>query len=100
MATIRQFWRGGLPLGEAFWLWGILGGGVVNLFATLAALLLLTAEVARLARGAARSRLHIPFNLFLLVGVWRSSARPEIGAERRQLARLCMSVWVIALSIV
>jgi len=99
MATIRQFWRGGLPLGEAFWLWGILGGGVVNLFGTLAALLLLTEEVSPWL-VALLIAAHIPFNLFLLVGVWRSSAKPEIGAERRQLARLCMSVWVIALSIV
>ena len=99
MAAILQFWRGGLPLGEAFWLWGILGGGVVNLFGTLAALLLLTEEVSAWLVVLLLVA-HIPFNLFLLVGVWRSSARPEIGSKRRQLARICMTAWVIALSIV
>ena len=44
MWTIVQFWHGNLPLGRAFWLWGILGGGIVSLFSTLLALALLTAE--------------------------------------------------------
>ena len=99
MAAIRQFWRGGLPLGEAFWLWGILGGGVVNLFGTLAALLLL-AEGVNPWLVAVLMAAHVPLNLFLLAGVWRSSARPEVGPERRQLARICMTAWVIALTIV
>jgi hypothetical protein len=42
-AAVREFARGGLPLGQAFWVWGILGGAVVNLFATLAAVALLSA---------------------------------------------------------
>ena len=42
MTALRRFWRGELPLGEAFWLWGILGGGVVSLFATLLAVMLLS----------------------------------------------------------
>ena len=44
MWTNVQFWHGNLPLGRAFWLWGILGGGIVSLFSTLLALALLTAE--------------------------------------------------------
>ena len=98
MAAILRFWRGGLPLGEAFWLWGILGGGVVNLFGTFAALLLLREEVSPWLVVLLMVA-HIPFNLFLLLGVWRSSARPEVGPERRQLARICMTAWAIALSI-
>ncbi len=77
MTALRRFWRGELPLGEAFWLWGVLGGGVVNLFATLLVVMLLSLDapawlVVALFVG------HIPFNLFLLVGVWRS-AEPSRG---------------------
>ena len=68
MAAILQFWRGGLPLGEAFWLWGVLGGGVVNLFGTFAALLLLTEEVSPWL-VALLMVAHIPFNLFLLLAM-------------------------------
>jgi hypothetical protein len=42
MRTIVESWRGNLPLGSAFWLWGILGGGVISLFATLITLALVT----------------------------------------------------------
>src|SRR4051794_27290871 len=41
--TVVEFWRGGLPLSRAFWLWGILGGGLVDLLATMFALALVVA---------------------------------------------------------
>ena len=44
--------------------------------------------------------LHIPLNLFLLVGVWRSAGGARVSGNARVLARACMSVWVILLSVV
>ncbi len=44
MGAVVEFWRGGVPLGRAFWSWGILGGAVVSLFSTLFAVLLVAAE--------------------------------------------------------
>lgn len=96
--TIVEFWRGGLPLGRAFWVWGVLGGGVVSLGATLLALLLLAAGapgwLAALVFAA-----HIPWNLVLLVGVWRSAGRPEVSHTTANVARLAITVWVVALSL-
>ena len=40
MRAIIELWRGEVPLGRAFWLWGVLGGGLVNLLATMFALAL------------------------------------------------------------
>ena len=98
MQTIVEFWRGRLPLGRAFWLWGILGGGVVSLFSTLLALALLAAEapawLAMLVFAA-----HIPWNLVLLVGVWRSTERGGVSREIAYGARLIILAWVIALSL-
>jgi hypothetical protein len=98
MWTITEFWRGDLPLGRAFWLWGMLGGAVVSLVSTLLALALLAADapawLAVLAFAA-----HLPWNLVLLVGVWRSAGRPEVGRNAAHLARLAILAWVAILSV-
>src|SRR3954465_4374709 len=96
--TVVEFWRGDLPLGRAFWPWGLLGGGLVNLLATMLALALVVAGaptwVVVLAFVA-----HLPWNLVLLVGVWRSAGRPEVGPDTATLARSIILVWVVALSV-
>ena len=96
--TIVEFFRGGLPLGRAFWLWGILGGGIVSLFSTLLALTLIAASapawLAALAFAA-----HIPWNLMLLVGIWRSAGRPEVSPAAANLARTIILAWVVVLSL-
>ena len=96
--TIVEFFRGGLPLGRAFWLWGILGGGIVSLFSTLLALTLIAASapawLAVLAFAA-----HIPWNLMLLVGIWRSAGRPEVSPAAANLARTIILAWVVVLSL-
>jgi hypothetical protein len=98
MRTIVEFWRGDLPLGRAFWLWGILGGSFVSLVSTLLALALLAAEApAWLAMVAFAA--HIPWNLVLLVGVWRSTERAGVSREIAYGARLIILAWVIALSL-
>jgi hypothetical protein len=98
MRTILELWRGELPLGRVFWLWGILGGGVVALFITILALALLTtgapAWLAALVFAA-----DIPWNLVLLVGVWRSAAQPGVASGTANLARLAMLAWVVVLSL-
>jgi hypothetical protein len=97
--TIVQFWRGGLPLGRALWIWGIVGGGIVSLFATLFALMLIAAG-APAWLGVLVFVAHIPWNLVLLVGVWRSAGRPEVSRGAANLARLVILAWVVVLSLV
>jgi hypothetical protein len=93
-----EFLHGGVPLGRAFWGWGILGGGIVSLFSTLAALALMAAGapawLAVLVFAA-----HIPWNLVLLVGVWRSAGRPEVSPAAANFARIVILAWVAALSL-
>jgi hypothetical protein len=98
MHGIVEFWRGDVPLGRAFWLWGVLGGGVVNLFTTIFALALVTAG-APAWLVAFVFALHILWNLVLLIGIWRSAGRPEVGRDTASLARLVTLAWVVVLSL-
>ena len=99
MKTLQDFWRGDVPLGRAIWVWGILGGGLVSLASTLLALAVLANGGPGWLSVAVFSA-HLPWNLFLLVGVWRSSARETVRKELAQMARLSIVVWVIALAVV
>ena len=96
--TIVDLWRGDLSLGRAFWLWGIVGGGVVSLLSTLLALMIVAAGApAWLAVPVFAA--HIPWNLVLLVGVWRSAGRPGVSRAAANIARLVILTWVVVLSL-
>jgi hypothetical protein len=94
---VRDFWAGRLPLGQAFWLWGIIGGGVVNFFVTLLALALITFRVPGWAALLVMLA-PIPWNIGLAVGVWRSAGRPGVGSELAALARTLIVGWVVLMS--
>jgi hypothetical protein len=42
---------------------------------------------------------HIPWNLVLLMGVWRSAGRPGVGRAAGNVARLVILAWVVVLSL-
>jgi len=92
---VGRFWRGELPLAQAFWSWGILGGAVVNLFASLLAALLLAADFPAWLAALVFAG-PIPWNLALIVGVWRSAARAAPTREA-SLAQVAILVWGLAL---
>ena len=91
-AFVLARWCGELPLRRALWwdMWCV--GTVVNLAAGLAALLLLAKNVPD-AVGALVFFAPLPYNLLLLVSVWRSAARaPARGALG---ARLAAVAWLV-----
>jgi hypothetical protein len=96
--AVTEFWRGEVPLARAFWLWGILGGGIVSLASTLLALAVLAAGGPGWLSVAVFAA-HIPWNLVLLVGVWRSSDRAEVRPDFAQIARVLIVGWVLLLSV-
>ena len=91
LAMRSRFWRGGLPLGEAFWLWGILGGAVANLFVTLLVVMLLTSGVPTWL-VALMFTAHMPLNLCC----WSVSGAAPGGRRwsrnARSLARVAMAL--------
>ena len=84
MRAVVQFWRGGLPLGRAFWFWGILGGGVVSLLTTVLALTLNTAGapawLAALVLAAFRL-LNIPLGTAAGALIIWYLTQPQVRAE-------------------
>ncbi len=76
----------------------MVGGGIVNLSVSILALAVLTSGAPSWLALAVFVT-PIPWNLVLLLGVWRSSERAEVRTEHAQMARLAMVVWVVALSL-
>ena len=98
MSKLRDLWLGELPLGEAFWMWAIGIGLLVNLFTSGAFLALITLDRpwAALFVGYV---LSVPYNIVALVGVWRSAARYEGEAIHADLARIVTLVAMLLLSV-
>ena len=86
-APLRRLWAGEVPLWKAFWDYAIIGGLAVNLTTSFLFLVLIAAErpIAALVAGYAFS---VPYNVLVLVAVWRSAARYEGDPLWANLARI------------
>jgi hypothetical protein len=95
--ALRRLWGDQLPLGTAFWWWAIVWGTGLNVAATLLAMALLAADLSA-ALAVAVAALPIPYNLVVLVAVWRSAGAyhgPRLWAD---LARIVSLIWALAAS--
>lgn len=98
MATLRRLWAGELPLGEAFWVYAVLGGLAINLLTSLLFLVLITADrpFAALLVGYGPS---VPYNVVATVGVWRAAARHPGDRTVADLARIVTLVGMTLLTV-
>lgn len=92
---VTTLWTGRMPLPEAFWHFGIVYGFIVNLLASLAALVLFTTDAPNWLAATVYFT-PVPYNLLVLVGVWRGAARWTGEGRWADLARLVITLWVIA----
>ena len=74
MRALRAFWRGDLPLAEAFWIWTVMIGLALNLLTTIALLTLISFDRPWLAVVAGYS-VSVPYNIMAVIGTWRSADR-------------------------
>jgi len=88
----RARWCVEVPLGRALWWDMACIGTVVNLAAGLAGMLLLTTNLPA-ALGALVYFLPLPYNLLLLVSVWRSAA--TVPGPRAVTAQLLATTWFV-----
>jgi hypothetical protein len=87
MSALRRLWQGDLPLPQAFWNWAVAGGIAVNALTSILFLALIMADrvVAAFVAGYA---LSVPYNIVVVVGVWRSAGRYQGERRWADLARI------------
>jgi len=98
MEQVSALWRGKVALGEAFWTWAVFGGLMVNVSTSLLLLVLVMLDQLWLALIIGKG-LSLPYNLVVVVGVWRAAAVYEGRGFHADLARGTVLVMMIILSV-
>lgn len=98
MGTLSRLWAGEMPLARAFWEYAIVYGFVLNLFTTIASFALLTADASS-ALALIIFFLPMPYNLFVLVAVWRAAARYAGPRHWAGFARMAVVLWVLLVTL-
>ena len=88
---LNDLWNGRVPLARVFWDYAVIYGSFANLLATGAALTAFLWGWPIL--GLAFHFLLLPYNVLMVVAVWRSAARYQGDAIWAQLARGAILVW-------
>jgi hypothetical protein len=91
---VKDLWHGRIPLSRAFWEYAIIYGSVAALITTLLSLAAF-ANGWPVALGLAIHFLTTPYNLFMIVAVWRSASRYQGAPVWAMLARGLIIVWAI-----
>lgn len=98
LPSLRRLWAGDVPLGQAFWSWAVGGGLLVNVATSLAFLALVMNDrlIAAFLVGYGCS---IPYNIVVLVGVWRAADRYGGHPALATAARIAAAVGMLLLSL-
>jgi hypothetical protein len=91
-SLVADLWNGRLPLARAFWEYAIVYGSLANLVATLLALAAFAKDLP-VALGLLLFFLPAPYNLLMVVSVWKSAARYQGPVMWPTLARVLIVVW-------
>jgi hypothetical protein len=91
---MTRLWRGEEPLGRAFWLYTVLYGTLANTIATVGMFAAVVAN-APVWLALLIHFLATPYNLFVVVAVWRSAGRYRGPHHWAALARIGVIVWAL-----
>ena len=92
-ASLRQLWQGQLPLNVAFWRYLINYGLILNLAATIAAIVAITSEF-HIAWAIILHFLPLPYSLLSAVGAWRSADRSGENSSLAKAAKIVVVLWL------
>ena len=96
--VLLRLWRGEEPFERTFWTWGVLVALAVNVSTTAGTFYLVSVErpFAAFFVGYVMS---IPYNVFVLVAIWRSAARSQETPQAVLVTRIIALAWLTLLSI-
>lgn len=95
---IKRLWRGDVALARIFWAYAILYGTLLNIGTTIATLAAVAAN-APAWLAVMIFLLPVPYNIFIVVAVWRSARRYPGRPEWSLLARVGVIVWALIASV-
>ncbi len=95
---LMSLWRGEVPLARAFWEFTVLYGTFANLLVTIAAMAAISAGHSSLLAVAIHF-IPLPYNVLMLIAVWRSAGRYRGRPLLVDLARAAVILWVLAASV-
>lgn len=98
MTSLRCLWRGEVALSDAFWIWAVFGGFIVNILSSALFLILHMNDRPALAFVAGYAP-SIPYNIIVSVGVWRSAGHYPGERHWAVLARAVTITGMVLLSV-
>ena len=103
MNRLRQWladlWNGRISMSRVFWEYAICFGTVLNLLTTIASFALVAGNYPGWL-AVAVFFLATPYNLLMIIAVWRSAVRYEGRQLWATLARALIIVWAAAVTLV
>jgi hypothetical protein len=98
MDKVKSLWAGDVPLPEAFWQYAVVYGLLVNFVATALSLVLAVAG-ASVWVYVAVFFLPTPYNVLMIVAVWRSAERYRGPQKWADLARAVSLIGMLLLTL-
>jgi len=94
---IKHLWAGEIPLRHVFWRYAV-GYGLLANLVTHVLFLALISNDANILLLVLAFALSIPYNVFVLVAVWRSANLYSGPKPWADLARVATVIWVLLLT--
>ena len=98
LIPIKALWSGDLPLPVAFWHYAVGWGLVINLVTSAMTLVVVMADVAVWILVPVHL-LPTPYNVLVLVGVWRSAGRYDGERKWADAARMTTLIGMTILTL-
>lgn len=95
---ITRLWRGEHDLHDTFWRYTIVIGLAVNVVTTIAGMALVINDMS-FAAALVGYGLSVPYNLFILVALWRSSGAYKGPSFTARFMRVTGLVWMAFLTV-
>jgi len=96
---LTDLWHGRIPMSRVFWLYAVCYGTLLNLLTTIASFALVAGNYPGWL-AVAVFFLAAPYNLLMIISVWKSTPHYKGALYWPTLARALIIVWAIAATMI